>query len=285
MLDQERNQSLLTGVCHSFYELVQYWVAFDLVKIFSQYGLTPTFNENLKEWSSDLHCLVQLLSKTTQTKKDKECATQCIDTLFNKDTTENWGDFGQSESGTKSHLLRMPNFALPLVILTWQRMLLEHFHNNSEETFFQLGNYSARAARYAAAPLNSLYLIRRDRVKESHDTQFFLALTALRSRKNCLFFGGQITSSNKTLIWRPTMKKARLRAFEIRPMKTYKMTTNAIKWKIADEREPDNTRQQVTSPSKGNEENYDCSKDKKITLLKNMTEALDVSKRYYEHMK
>jgi hypothetical protein len=51
------------------------------------------------------------------------------------------------------------------------------------------------------------------------------------------------------------MKKARLRTFENRLMKTYKMTTNAIKWKIADEREPDNTRQQVTSPSKGNEEN------------------------------
>ncbi len=63
------------------------------------------------------------------------------------------------------------------------------------------------------------------------------------------------------------------------------MTTNAIKWKIADEREPDNTLQQVTSPSKGNKENYDCSKDKKITLLKNMAEALDVSKRYYEQLK
>jgi hypothetical protein len=61
-------------------------------------------------------------------------------------------------------------------------------------------------------------------------------------------------------------------------MKAYKMTTNAINW-IADEREPDNTLQQVTSPSKGNKENYDCSKDKKIMLLINTTEALDVSKR------
>ncbi len=59
------------GLPQFFYELVQYWVAFDLVKIFSKYGLTPTFNENLKEWSSDLHCIVQLLSKTTQTKEDK----------------------------------------------------------------------------------------------------------------------------------------------------------------------------------------------------------------------
>ena len=65
------------GLPQFFYELVQYWVAFNLVKIFSKYGLTPTFNENLKEWSSDLHCIVQLLSKTTQTKEDKERATQC----------------------------------------------------------------------------------------------------------------------------------------------------------------------------------------------------------------
>jgi hypothetical protein len=55
--------------------------------------------------------------------------------------------------------------------------------------------------------------------------------------------------------------------------------------KIADEREPDNTHQQVTSPSKGKKKNYDCSKDKKITLLKNLAEALDVSKRYYEQLK
>ena len=68
-------------------------------------------------------------------------------------------------------------------------------------------------------------------------------------------------------------------------MKTYKMTTNAIKWKINNERDPDNTRQQVTSPSKGNKENYDCSKDKKITLLKNMAEALEVYKRYHEQLK
>jgi hypothetical protein len=67
-----------------FYELVQYWVAFELVKIFTKYGLTPTFNENLKDWSLDLHCIVQLLSITTQTKKDKERATECIDTLFDK---------------------------------------------------------------------------------------------------------------------------------------------------------------------------------------------------------
>jgi hypothetical protein len=113
-----------------------------------------------------LHCIVQLLSKTTQTKEDKECATQCIDTLFDKDTTENWGYFGQTELGTKSHLQKRSNFALPLVILAWQRMLLKHFHDNRGETFFELGNYSARPTKYATAPFDNLYLIRRDRIKE-----------------------------------------------------------------------------------------------------------------------
>ncbi len=73
--------------------------------------------------------------------------------------------------------------------------------------------------------------------------------------------------------------------FENRPMKTYKMTTNAIKWRINDEKDTDDTHQQVNSPSKGNEVNYDCSKDKSLTFLKNMAEAMDVSKRYYEQLK
>ncbi len=52
-------------------------------------------------------------------------------------------------------------------------MLLEHFHNNSGETFFELQNYSARPTKHAAAPLDNLYLIRRDRIKEGQDTQIF----------------------------------------------------------------------------------------------------------------
>jgi hypothetical protein len=68
-------------------------------------------------------------------------------------------------------------------------------------------------------------------------------------------------------------------------MKTYKMTTNAIKWKTTDEKDTADTHQQVTSPSKGNKVNYDCSKDKSLTLLQNMAEAIDVSKRYYEQLK
>jgi hypothetical protein len=70
-----------------------------------------------------------------------------------------------------------------------------------------------------------------------------------------------------------------------RPMKTYKMTTNAIKWKITDDKDTDETCQQIISPSKENEDHHNCSNDESTTLLKNMAEALDVSKRYYEQLK
>ncbi len=63
------------------------------------------------------------------------------------------------------------------------------------------------------------------------------------------------------------------------------MTTNAIKWRITDEKDTDDTHQQVTSPSKGNKVNYDFLKDKSLTLQKNTAEAMDVSKRYYEQLK
>ncbi len=63
------------------------------------------------------------------------------------------------------------------------------------------------------------------------------------------------------------------------------MTTNAIKWRVTDDKDTDETNHQVTSPSKENEVNYDCLKYKNLTLLKNMAEVLDVSKRYYEQLK
>jgi hypothetical protein len=52
-------------------------------------------------------------------------------------------------------------------------MLLEHFHDNSGETLFELGNYSARPTKIAAAPLDNLYLNRRDRIKMGQDKQIF----------------------------------------------------------------------------------------------------------------
>jgi hypothetical protein len=179
----------------------------------------------------------------------------------------------------------MSNFALPLVILTWQRMLLEHFHDNSDETFFELGNYSARGKKYAAAPLDNLYLIKRDTINEGRENQIFsFDCFKIKEELSILQWAYYILQQDANLET-ASEKKTRLGTFESRPMKTYQMTTNAIKWKITDDKDTDKTHHQVTSPSKENKVNYDYLKEKSLTLLKNMAEAMDVSKRYYEQLK
>jgi hypothetical protein len=60
----------------------------------------------------------------------------------------------------------MSNFAHPLVIITWQRMLLKHFHDNSDERFFVLRNYCPRSKKHAAAPHDDLYLGTKDAIKK-----------------------------------------------------------------------------------------------------------------------
>ncbi len=37
-----------------FYEVVQYWVAFELVQVFHKYGLKSMFKDNLEIWSNGL---------------------------------------------------------------------------------------------------------------------------------------------------------------------------------------------------------------------------------------
>ena len=44
-----------------FYEVVEYWGAFEFVQVFHKYGLKPMFKDNLEKWSNDMHCIVQLL--------------------------------------------------------------------------------------------------------------------------------------------------------------------------------------------------------------------------------
>ncbi len=164
-------------------------------------------------------------------------------------------------------------------------MLLEHFHDNSDETFFELGNYSARGKKYAAAPLDNLYLIRRDRIKKGRETQIFsFDCFKMKEELSILQWADYILQQDANLET-ASEKKTRLRTFENRLMKTYQMTTNAIKWRITDDKDTDETHHQVTLLSKENEVNYDCSKDKSLTFLKNMAEVLDVSKRYYEQLK
>ena len=48
-----------------FYEIVQYWVAFELVQVLHKFGLNPEFKTNLNRWSNDMHCVVQYMKKNT----------------------------------------------------------------------------------------------------------------------------------------------------------------------------------------------------------------------------
>ncbi len=97
------------------------------MQIFHRYGLEPTFNESLREWSQDLYSLVMVLSKTKTTTEVKEQAERCLSTLFDVTITEHWASFPRTEFGTKQNFKKMPNFAIALVILTWSRMLQEYF--------------------------------------------------------------------------------------------------------------------------------------------------------------
>ena len=70
-----------------FYEIVQYWVAFELVQVFHKYGLNPKFKSNIKEWSKDLHCLVQFLKKEKHPNAEKKRAQDCVEILFDPKKT------------------------------------------------------------------------------------------------------------------------------------------------------------------------------------------------------
>jgi hypothetical protein len=67
-----------------FYEVVQYWVAFELVQVFHKYGLKPMFKENLEKWSNELHCIVQLLKKYHKQKKMTNILRTALTSFLNQ---------------------------------------------------------------------------------------------------------------------------------------------------------------------------------------------------------
>ena len=88
----------------------------------------------------------------------KDQAERCLSTLFDVTITEHYGSFTRTEFGGKQNSKKMPNFAIPLVILTWNRMLQEYFLANSEYTFFGLGDYSEQKKKNTAAPYDNMFL-------------------------------------------------------------------------------------------------------------------------------
>jgi hypothetical protein len=103
------------GVPKFFQEIVQHWVAFDLVKILHRYGLKPAFNESLREWSQELYSPVMVLSKTETTTEVKEQAERCLSTLFDVIITEHYGSFTRTEFGRKQNFKKCPTLQYRLL--------------------------------------------------------------------------------------------------------------------------------------------------------------------------
>jgi hypothetical protein len=141
-----------------FYEVVQSWVSFELVQVLQKFGLNPKFKTNLDRWSKDMHCVVQFMKKSQQQDHEKKRAQVCIDILFQPKKTEHYGSFIRCEHGTKMNFEKMTNFAIPLVILTWHRMIQEYFWKNGDKTFFEYGNYMPRKQRFPKDAID-LYMI------------------------------------------------------------------------------------------------------------------------------
>ena len=116
------------------------------------------FKTNLDEWSTDIHCVVQYLKKIPQHEDEKKRAIECVDILFQPKKTEHYGSFIRCEHGTRKNFENMANFAIPLVILTWHRMIQEYFWKNGDKTFFEYGNYMPRKQRFPKDAID-LYMI------------------------------------------------------------------------------------------------------------------------------
>jgi hypothetical protein len=89
-----------------------------------------------------LYHIVQLLSKNQQSKEDSQHADLCIKILFDTNKTEHWGSLLCVDFGTQLAFRKMNNFAVPLVIMSWHRMVQEFFSCNAGYTFFDIGDYS-----------------------------------------------------------------------------------------------------------------------------------------------
>jgi hypothetical protein len=221
-----------------------------LVQIFHRYGLKPTFNESLFEWSKDLYSLVVVLGKNEPTTEDRDRAEKCLSTLFDVTITEHWASFPRAEFGTKQNFKKNPNFSIPLVILTWNRMLQEYFMREPEHTFFGLGDYREQKKREKDAPYDNIFMSSND--GEEFKVNSFTCFQPNENLKSSPVVCPSLLQWAEYLLT-PAMetdeqKKERLHKLGEKPMKHYNMTHTTMKSQSRPTRE--NTEEVVTTPSK-----------------------------------
>ena len=112
-----------------------------------------------------MNSIVTVLGRNEPTTEDKEQAEKCLSTLFDITITEHWASFNRVEFGTKQNFKKMLNFEIPLVILTWNRMLQEYFKSDLESTFFDLGDYCGQKKKKNNSPYDNMVLSTNDGVE------------------------------------------------------------------------------------------------------------------------
>ena len=164
----------------------------------------------------------------------------------------------------------MTNFALPLVVISWQRMLVEHFSMNDGETFFEKGNYEPQPKKNAKCPLDNLYLTggyKKNNVDVQGQVFNFKEFT-IKQKLSLGTWADKILQQDANFdMNRETTTKRR--ATEKDAIEKYTMSTNPIKWEKEKENETDNNNGVDDSQSKDKEDNYDCDDSKRIELRKN----------------
>ena len=139
-------------------------VAYELVKVLLNFGLTPKIHEDLNDWSPNLYCLFSYLGAKQWDASKKERAHELLSILFDKNLHNSY--FGKLLFGSKEKFAKKTNTILPLVILTWLRLLQEHFYEivdtNENGDWNEHGKYCPGKASKVEKelPLDYMHMIR-----------------------------------------------------------------------------------------------------------------------------
>jgi hypothetical protein len=254
-----------------------------LVQVLQKFGPNPNFKTNIDKWSKDLHCVVEFMKKKTIQQNDKKRAQVCLEILFNPKKTEHYGSFIRCEHGTKTNFENMTHYAIPLVILTWHRMIQEYFWKNDKKSFFQHGNYMPRKQRF---PKDTLGLFMIDSTgKETHITSFNMihhntdtdvaqhaCLSLLEWAKYLLEPNEELDNDNDLNM----------------PMTSYKITDDEIDWKKdTDTNTRDNEAIASVTEEDSQWDNIDFNVENKTAaeLRYNIAQALELTHSRYRNLK
>jgi hypothetical protein len=149
----DRGQSLL------FHEFMHLWVGYELVKVLRVFGLQPTcIREEVKSWSTDLYDFFMYFSDKKGNQDMEENALRILNVILTR--TEHDGHFTSIRFGGKSHIEKLRNNILFLVVLTWLRQLQQYFYKLPERSlnrnWSEYGNYCETVLPMKTTPLANI---------------------------------------------------------------------------------------------------------------------------------